>query len=75
MAPVDSGIPEGFVTEGQLHRPSRNIVLCFDGTGNRYRGDGRETNVLKIFRLLDKDAAHQCEILSPLFVSKHETDL
>ncbi|KAK0715936.1 hypothetical protein B0H67DRAFT_635071 [Lasiosphaeris hirsuta] len=31
-----------------------SLVLCFDGTSNKYRGDGTETNVFKIFRLLDK---------------------
>jgi uncharacterized protein (DUF2235 family) len=39
----------------------RSLVLCFDGTSNKYRGDGTETNVLKIFRLLDKHDHDQCE--------------
>ena len=39
----------------------RKLVLCFDGTGNQYKGDGTETNVLRIFRLLDKDAADHVE--------------
>jgi len=41
------------------HRAPRNIVLCFDGTGNQYKGDGKETNVLKIFRMLDKNSSQQ----------------
>jgi len=38
----------------------RNLVLCFDGTGNKYKGDGTDTNILKIFHMLDKNAANQC---------------
>jgi uncharacterized protein (DUF2235 family) len=30
------------------------IVLCFDGTGNTLRADGRESNILRIFRMLDR---------------------
>jgi len=33
---------------------SRSLVLCFDGTGNTFRADGTNTNVLKIFRMLDR---------------------
>ncbi|ODM21003.1 hypothetical protein SI65_04056 [Aspergillus cristatus] len=32
----------------------RELVLCFDGTGNTFRADGGESNILKIFRLLDR---------------------
>ncbi|GAQ09962.1 uncharacterized protein YEL023C [Aspergillus lentulus] len=34
--------------------PRRQIVLCFDGTGNTFRADGTETNILKICRMLEK---------------------
>ncbi|KAJ1715166.1 hypothetical protein NYO67_2718 [Aspergillus flavus] len=34
--------------------PTRELVLCFDGTGNTFRADGSETNILKIFRMLDR---------------------
>lgn len=33
---------------------NRQIVLCFDGTGNTFRTDGTDTNVLKICRMLEK---------------------
>lgn len=36
------------------------IVLCFDGTGNTFRADGTETNILKICRML-KRTDEQCE--------------
>lgn len=32
----------------------RQIVLCFDGTGNTFRADGADTNILKIYRMLEK---------------------
>ena len=38
----------------------RELVLCFDGTGNTYRADGSESNILKIFRMLDRTASDQC---------------
>ena len=39
--------------------PTRELVLCFDGTGNTFRADGSETNILKIFRMLDRTAGDQ----------------
>lgn len=38
----------------------RNLVLCFDGTGNDFKDDGSGTNILKIFRMLKKDDPNQC---------------
>ncbi|RPA75181.1 hypothetical protein BJ508DRAFT_214773, partial [Ascobolus immersus RN42] len=35
--------------------PTR-LVLCFDGTGNKFRGDASDTNVVKIYKLLDRTA-------------------
>jgi uncharacterized protein (DUF2235 family) len=40
--------------------PRRQIVLCFDGTGNTFRADGTETNILKICRMLEK-SDEQCQ--------------
>ncbi|THC94120.1 hypothetical protein EYZ11_006409 [Aspergillus tanneri] len=34
--------------------PPTELVLCFDGTGNTFRADGAESNVLKIFSMLDR---------------------
>lgn len=39
------------------------IVLCFDGTGNTFRADGTETNILKICRMLKRSDDH-CQLLS-----------
>jgi uncharacterized protein (DUF2235 family) len=51
--------------ERQHQRPPRNkprkIVLCFDGTGNKFHGDDSDSNILKIYRMLDRTASDQCE--------------
>ncbi|KAE8381268.1 hypothetical protein BDV26DRAFT_278854 [Aspergillus bertholletiae] len=42
--------------------PTRELVLCFDGTGNTFRADGSESNILKIFRMLDRTKDHRSGI-------------
>ena len=39
------------------------LVLCFDGTGNTFRSDGGESNILKIFRMLDRTKENRCMFL------------
>lgn len=39
----------------------RKLILCFDGTGNKFHGDDSDSNILKIFRMLDRTANDQCE--------------
>ncbi|PYH92051.1 hypothetical protein BO71DRAFT_458460 [Aspergillus ellipticus CBS 707.79] len=39
---------------GAAPPPVRQVVLCFDGTGNTFRTDGTNTNILKICGLLEK---------------------
>lgn len=43
------------------HRRPRKIVLCFDGTGNKFRGDDSDSNILKIYRMLDRNNKDQCK--------------
>jgi hypothetical protein len=38
---------------------ARKLVLCFDGTGNKFSGDDSDSNILKIFRMLDREAEDQ----------------
>lgn len=40
-------------------RGVRKLVLCFDGTGNKFHGDDSDSNILKIFRMLDRTADDQ----------------
>ena len=37
----------------------RKLILCFDGTGNKFHGDDSDSNILKIFRMLDREADDQ----------------
>ncbi|PLN78615.1 hypothetical protein BDW42DRAFT_140235 [Aspergillus taichungensis] len=43
----------------------RHFVLCFDGTGNKFQGDESDSNVLKIFRMLDRSQSHQFHYYQP----------
>ncbi|KAL3479183.1 hypothetical protein BJX99DRAFT_85824 [Aspergillus californicus] len=46
-------------------RPTKQFVLCFDGTGNKFAGDESDSNVLKIFRMLDRSKSHQFHYYQP----------
>ncbi|KAL2868397.1 T6SS phospholipase effector Tle1-like catalytic domain-containing protein [Aspergillus lucknowensis] len=46
-------------------RPTKQFVLCFDGTGNKFAGDESDSNVLKIFRMLDRSKPHQFHYYQP----------
>lgn len=37
------------------HRPKRTLVLCFDGTGNQFTGTNGDSNIIKIFSMLDRE--------------------
>jgi uncharacterized protein (DUF2235 family) len=43
---------------GRRHKP-RKLVLCFDGTGNKFHGNDSDSNILKVFRMLDREAHDQ----------------
>ncbi|KAJ4256755.1 hypothetical protein NW762_008851 [Fusarium torreyae] len=46
-------------------RKPRKLVLCFDGTGNKFHGDDSDSNILKIFRMLDREASDQYHYYQP----------
>ncbi|KAF7560242.1 hypothetical protein G7046_g3896 [Stylonectria norvegica] len=46
-------------------RRARKLVLCFDGTGNKFHGDDSDSNILKIFRMLDRTADDQYHYYQP----------
>ena len=51
-------------TTGQSSRPNhtpgvKRLVLCFDGTGNSYTGTSLDTNVIKLYKKLDKTHSDQ----------------
>lgn len=39
-------------------RPKKTLVLCFDGTGNKFSGTNADSNVIKIFSMLDRQDRH-----------------
>ncbi|OAT10746.1 hypothetical protein, variant [Blastomyces gilchristii SLH14081] len=43
----------------------KTFVLCFDGTGNKFTGDESDSNVLKIFRMLDRNQGQQFHYYQP----------
>ncbi|PKX88906.1 T6SS phospholipase effector Tle1-like catalytic domain-containing protein [Aspergillus novofumigatus IBT 16806] len=43
----------------------KEFVLCFDGTNNKFHGDSSDSNVLKIFRMLDRTTSKQCHYYQP----------
>ncbi|THH01914.1 hypothetical protein EW026_g871 [Hermanssonia centrifuga] len=53
--PGPSVVPKMSTDSGMLK--SRTLILCFDGTANQYDGDN--TNVVKFYSLLQKDATEE----------------
>ncbi|EIW59114.1 uncharacterized protein TRAVEDRAFT_28448 [Trametes versicolor FP-101664 SS1] len=55
VPPVSSAGPQGksAPSEDGDERKSRTLILCFDGTASQYDGDN--TNVVKLYSLLQKD--------------------
>lgn len=49
----------------EITRPRKKIILCFDGTGNKFKGNDGDTNILKIFRMLDRSGNEQCKTSFP----------
>ncbi|KAJ5242385.1 uncharacterized protein N7469_000712 [Penicillium citrinum] len=55
-------------------RQPKQFVLCFDGTGNKFAGDTSDTNIVKIYRMLDRSQSHQYHYYQPgigTYVTSH----
>lgn len=40
--------------------PQRNrLVLCFDGTSNRFQADSANTNIVQLYEMLDRETNDQ----------------
>lgn len=37
----------------------RKLVLCLDGTGNQFQGFERDSNIVKIYQMLEKNTPNQ----------------
>ncbi|KAF2456700.1 hypothetical protein BDY21DRAFT_392908 [Lineolata rhizophorae] len=49
----------------QLRRRRKQVVLCFDGTGNKFSGTDSDSNILKIYRMLDRMDVDQVHYYQP----------
>ncbi|KAF2435106.1 hypothetical protein EJ08DRAFT_668077 [Tothia fuscella] len=47
------------------HLPHKKFVLCFDGTGNKFAGTDSDSNILKIYRMLDRQDSAQFHYYQP----------
>ncbi|KAL2835741.1 hypothetical protein BJY01DRAFT_223040 [Aspergillus pseudoustus] len=43
----------------------RRLVLCFDGTGNQYQGTEEDTNIVKIYEMLERHIPGQYHYYQP----------
>ncbi|KAI9671611.1 MAG: hypothetical protein M1829_004616 [Trizodia sp. TS-e1964] len=41
------------------------LVLCFDGTGNKFQGTPSDTNIVKIYQMLDRNNPNQYHYYQP----------
>ncbi|KAI9369076.1 hypothetical protein BJX61DRAFT_545942 [Aspergillus egyptiacus] len=53
-----------------FHQPEpesqpRRLVLCFDGTGNQYMGTEEDTNIVKIYEMLERHSSDQYTYYQP----------
>jgi uncharacterized protein (DUF2235 family) len=46
-------------TSNQPAPNPRRLVLCFDGTGNKFQGNVSDTNIVKLFQMLDRRDPNQ----------------
>ncbi|KAF8540123.1 hypothetical protein BDD12DRAFT_777466 [Trichophaea hybrida] len=46
-------------------KPPSKLVLCFDGTGNKFSGDSSDTNIVKLYQMLDRSAKGQFHYYQP----------
>jgi len=55
----------------------KKFVLCFDGTGNKFSGTDSDSNILKIYRMLDRNGDDQFHYYQPgkSPLSKDERDI
>lgn len=52
-------------TGGHHRRQRKQFVLCFDGTGNKFSGTDADSNILKIYRMLDRSDNNQFHYYQP----------
>jgi uncharacterized protein (DUF2235 family) len=48
-----------------LFPAKKSLILCFDGTGNKFQGSAGDSNILKIYSMLDKEDPHLYRYYQP----------
>ena len=51
-------------SDASVATPKR-LVLCFDGTGNRYKGDTSDSNIVKLYQKFDRSDPNQYHYYQP----------
>ncbi|EZF31568.1 hypothetical protein TMEN_2627 [Trichophyton mentagrophytes] len=49
----------------EIKKPGRRLVLCFDGTGNHFKGNESDSNVVKLYQMLDRHDKRQFHYYQP----------
>ncbi|TKA30276.1 hypothetical protein B0A54_15354 [Friedmanniomyces endolithicus] len=68
IRPTAKALPKQHVVEqppGPPQPSQRSLVLCFDGTGNKFQGTAADSNIVKIYSLLDRQDANQFHYYQP----------
>lgn len=50
---------------GEVFPTKKSLILCFDGTGNKFQGSAGDSNILKIYSMLDKEDPHLFRYYQP----------
>jgi len=65
--PVKDG-RDGKKKKDKAKAPNR-LVLCFDGTGNKFSGTSSDTNIVKLYQMCDRTAKGQFHYYQRMFSS------
>jgi uncharacterized protein (DUF2235 family) len=49
----------------EILAPKKSLILCFDGTRNKFQGSAADSNILKIYSMLDKEDPHLFRYYQP----------
>jgi uncharacterized protein (DUF2235 family) len=60
----NSAMEYGAAPQRRKHE-RKKFVLCFDGTGNKFSGTDADSNILKIYRMLDREGDDQFHYYQP----------
>ena len=65
MTPAPERAEAQHIGANRNRRERKKFVLCFDGTGNKFSGTDADSNILKIYRMLDRNDGSQFHYYQP----------